>query len=114
MLLINMVEESVCIYFANENKGSTSLMRDLICGLRCRIDPDKAGYSTEVMFVDFHTQKSKYDTIFGRDARFTSLYMKTCIAGKFTGQRLDCIIKQWKNIFFLSLFNKNMFKRGAI
>ena len=78
MLLINMAEKIVCIHFANENKQNTSLMRGLICGLRCKIDPDKAGYSKKVMFIDSHTHNSKNDTIFGRDARFTSLYEDIC------------------------------------
>ena len=42
ILLINMAEKIMRIHFANENKQSTSLMRGLICGLRCKIDPDKS------------------------------------------------------------------------
>ena len=74
MLLVNMVEKIMCIHFANENKQSTSLMKGLIYGLRCKIDPEKAGYSKEAMFVDSHAQNSKNDMIFGRDARFTLVY----------------------------------------
>ena len=68
MFLINMVEKIVCIHFANENKQNTctSLMIGLICGLRCKIDHDKAGYLKEAMFFDSHTQNSKNDTLFGR------------------------------------------------
>ena len=74
MLLVNMVEKIVCIHFANGNKQSTSLMRCLIYGLRCKIDPDKAGYSKEAMFVDSHTWNSKNYMIFDLDERFTLLY----------------------------------------
>ena len=73
-LLINMVGKVLCIHFANENKLCTSLIRGLLCGLRCRIYPDKARYSKEVISVDSHTENSKNDMIFGRDARVSSLY----------------------------------------
>ena len=59
--------------FMNENKLNISLIRGLICGLRCRNHPDKAECSMQPMFVDSHTQNSKNDRIFFRDARFCSL-----------------------------------------
>ena len=48
----------VNICFANENKLNTSLMRGLICGLRCRKHPDKAKCSKKAMFIDSYTHKS--------------------------------------------------------
>ena len=58
----------------NENKLRTSLMRCVICGLGCRNHHDKAEGSKNGVFVGPHTQNSKNQWNFFRDARFCSKF----------------------------------------
>ena len=56
-----MLKKGGILFYVNYS----STMIDLICGLRCRIYPDKAGYSKEAMFVDSHMRNSKNQRDFG-------------------------------------------------
>ena len=75
-VVVNMMGET---HFANKYKLHTSLMRCVICGLGCRNHRDKAECLKNGMFVDPHTQNSKNELNFFRDARFSSKYEETLV-----------------------------------
>ena len=87
----------MCIHFANENKQSTSLMKDLICGLRCGVYPDKPDIRRRpCSLIPIH--RTVRMIRFLVEMQDLVRYMKAFDAGEFIGQRLDCIIYKFRGL----------------